>query len=471
MNNLVILVAGIVAVALATRMEPLRGWWRAMLSERYLLAFVVPLSVLLGWPLETFDAFREGDQLGWQRIGRMVLFGLAAAHFLFKGLARRRTTAPPLTSFAVFSAYAVLCALSAFWSAEPLQTLWKAIELLVMLMVATELYQDRRSPADRAAGIAASLMLLSFALCLMSLAGAVLAPERAWRDWGLEGLGVRSMGGVVPMVNPNMLGQLGGIVAMVGIIRFLLGSGLRTVGDYLVPAVGMATLLLAYSRTSIIACVVIYLLVTVILRRTRWLLFLVLTGAVAATLFAEQFTTYLLRGQSTEQLQSLSGRMQMWESALNVFWERPLLGHGFFVGHKSVEWGSSGILLATVDSTYVETLVNLGIVGFALVVSFAILVGLQSWRGLRGCHLAPANLHEVGMIFFVVIAFAIIRSLTASSFQVLHYNLIFVLFSLIGLSLLAQGLARERTVSNSRHKSFNTMIRNSSQNGSTVLMR
>ncbi|MEF8698646.1 MAG: O-antigen ligase family protein [Candidatus Accumulibacter sp. UW20] len=446
MNNLVVLVAGIVAVALATRMEPIRGWWRAMLGERYLLAFVVPLFVLLGWPLETFDPFREGDQLGWQRIGRMLLFGLAAAHFLLKGLARGRTTVPPLTSFSVFSSYAVLCAVSTFWSAEPLQTLWKAIELMVVLMVATELYQDRRSPADRAAGIAASLLLLSFALCLMSLVGAMLAPERAWRDWGLEGLGVRSMGGVVPMVNPNMLGQLGGIVAMVGIFRLLLGSGRRSVGDFLVPAVGMATLFLAYSRTSILACVLIYFLATIRLRRTRWLLFLTLPGAVAVTLFAEQLTTYLARGQSAEQLHSLTGRMQMWESALNVFWERPLLGHGFFVGHKSVEWGSSGKLLATVDSTYIETLVNVGIVGFVLVLSFAVLAGLQSWRGLRACRLAPANFNEVGMIFFVLVVFALIRSLTASSFQVLHYNLIFVLFSLVGLSLLARGLSRERTV-------------------------
>ncbi|MEF8761573.1 MAG: O-antigen ligase family protein [Candidatus Accumulibacter sp. UW25] len=442
MKDLAILFAGIAVVGMFTRIEPISGWWRALRNEHYLMAFVVPLLVLFGWPLEGVSAFRDGDQLGWQRVARMVFFGLIATHFVLKDLARQRTAVPPYSFFSVFGAYTLLCALSAFWSRESLQSLWKAIELVVVLMVTIELYQSRKNPVDRAASIAGSLMFLTFALCLMSIIGAVLAPERAWRDWGLEGLGVRSMGGAIPMINPNMLGQLGGMVAMVGILRFLLRPRRPTLGDLIVPAVGVVTLFLAYSRTSLIACLIIFVLTAVSMRRSSWLVVLAVFGVIIGTFFLEELIVYLVRGQTAEQFATLTGRLVMWDAALSAFWERPLFGHGFFVGHKYVEVASTGKLLATADSTYVETLVNLGFAGLTLISLFAIMTSLQAWRSLSHSRYSPVHLQEIAMVFFVVIAFTMIRSVTASSFQVLHYNLVFLLIALIGLAFLDRSFPR-----------------------------
>ena len=131
------------------------------------------------------------------------------------------------------------------------------------------------------------------------------------------------------------------------------------------------------------------------------------------------------------------------------FYERPFLGHGFFVGHKDV-LDRAGEYSATMDSTYVEVLVDLGVVGFAVIISFAVLISLEGWLALRKARLGPTLLVEPAVVFFITIGFAVVRSLTAASFQVLHYNLFFVLLAMTGVALirrcLGQASAKERLI-------------------------
>lgn len=433
MNSLTIFAFGALALATASALQPIRGWLKDLLSQRYLMIFIVPIMILFGWPRDNMEAFRDGDDLGILRVVRMVLFLGFFVLTLIAILPKQRLSVPRSGVLALFALYTLLAALSALYSMEPLQSLWKAFELIVIVMFAAVLYAQHKFRPWLVVGLTNALLYLAFSLCLMSLVGAVLAPELAWRDFGLTGLGVRSMSGVVPMLNPNMLGQLGGIVGLVGILR-LLTPGSRMMGDWLISAVGVLILFLAYSRTSLIAFAFLLFLLLILLRRQNILLLVLPIMFFLAPVFYDFIFDYFARGQNVEQLASFTGRTLMWEAALEAWWESPWLGHGFFVGHKYVEYGKG--FLATTDNTYVETLVNLGVAGLVLIVAFAMGVLRLALRVLKASRDRKSEMLPTAITLFIFVTFILMRSLTASSFQVLHHNLLFFTVAISALLIM-----------------------------------
>lgn len=438
MSNLIIFTFGLALLVFVSIFQPMRGWLSDLLSQRYMLLCILPIFVLFGWPIDDFESYRTGNDLGWQRVARVILFtsffGLTAISILY----RRSFIFPRSSVFVIFALYILFAAASAVYSSEPLQSLWKAFELLVLLMFAAGLYARQiPNPENNVIAVTNALLYLVFSLCLMSLAGGFLAPELAWRDFGLTGFGVRSMSGVVPMVNPNTLGQLGGIVALAGIFRLLTLTGTRTgkTGDWIVLGVGFLTVYLAYSRTSIFASVLLFVLLLFLLRRHDLLLLAVPAVLLVWTLFLDDILEYMARGQDEEQFASMSGRTHMWEAALDAWQQSPLLGHGFFVGHKNVQI-SNGKFLETADSTYIETLVNLGIVGFSLIAAFAIGTLHLAWKVFKKSRDGRRDMLPTTIVLFIFVGFIVARSFTASSFQVLHYNLIFLMVAIVSLQII-----------------------------------
>jgi O-antigen ligase len=434
MSNFVILGAGFIVLAAASALHPIRGWAKDLLSQRYLLLFIVPVFVLLGWPIDNLEAYRGGSELGWQRAVRIALFTGVSGLLMVSTMCQRPFRIPRSGVFALFALYTLLAAFSSSYSAEPLQTGWKVFELFVVLFFALVLYARQESRPEKVISLTNGLLYLAFALCLMSVIGGAISPERAWTGFGLAGLGTRSMAGVVPAINANMLGQLGGIVALVGISRLLTTTMPVRLGDWLVPLVGVVTLVLAYSRTSLITFALFFVVLIILLRRVTLMLFMVPALFISIAIFPGIIMEYLARGQDAQQFASMSGRIYMWEAALEAWRQSPLLGHGFFVGHKHVEL-DNGRFLATVDSTYLETLVNLGIVGFLLILAFGIGTFRLAWRVLAQCRKVSLDMVPTVSTLFIFVAFIVVRSFTASSFQVLHYNLLFLMVALVGLHI------------------------------------
>jgi O-antigen ligase len=122
----------------------------------------------------------------------------------------------------------------------------------------------------------------------------------------------------------------------------------------------------------------------------------------------------------------MSGRLEFWPLVWNEFLKSPLLGHGFYTSHR-LKWGAS-----SVDNTYIEVLLGLGLLGLfpivlALLSVFKDLIrtrpskyNAQNNNGFRFLWLQLASL-------FLILFF---RSLTGPSFQIHHINLsIFVIIA------------------------------------------
>ncbi len=98
----------------------------------------------------------------------------------------------------------------------------------------------------------------------------------------------------------------------------------------------------------------------------------------------DALTHAFLRGQDAKQLTGLSGRVELWEAAMPAFSERPVFGNGYH--------GSRPILLRYASwagyahNAYLQTLLDFGIVGAALlwpVLVWVALVGLRHFTNTR----------------------------------------------------------------------------------------
>ena len=78
-------------------------------------------------------------------------------------------------------------------------------------------------------------------------------------------------------------------------------------------------------------------------------------------------STYLLRGETSAQLQTLTGRTELWGMVYDEFKKSPLIGHGYFVSSAGGEidvWDSAGN--KTAHNIFLQVLVSTGVIGTVL---------------------------------------------------------------------------------------------------------
>lgn len=131
------------------------------------------------------------------------------------------------------------------------------------------------------------------------------------------------------------------------------------------------------------------------------------------------------------------GRVQIWQRGLGYAAERPIAGVGpnnfrFAEGtlNPSVRQGEAVMWMAP-HNTYLQVLVDLGIVGFAMFMWLLI----ESWRGLRRADFAAANSYDRSL--YQAIAAALLGLLAATFFLSHAYNPM-----LFGMLALAAGAAK-----------------------------
>jgi O-antigen ligase len=211
---------------------------------------------------------------------------------------------------------------------------------------------------------------------------------------------------VVPSVSANplaMLGVLGILSCAVGVApRWLPFNGVVRNALMLVYAY---EIFLTRTRSALAVGLVI-IVVSLVVRARRHPLSSVVTGIVAVTAaffltpsLLPQLHAFLERGQTAHGLDTLSGRTVIWEAAHQVWLQHPWMGLGYYSGHRL---GIPGLQesQSNIDNTWLETLVDVGIVG---TVPLALFVLGGFWRLLRSRALqGDVRLWAVGASVYVV---------------------------------------------------------------------
>ena len=332
-------------------------------------------------------------------------------------------------------AYGLLAASSALWSDASLFSAVRGLQVILVAVVAKA---------------SASLWI-----------GGYRNLERDWRRFWLAFIAFISALGVSGFVFPNYqegrfawqgmhAGTVGGFlgVAVVMVTFFLISSTpLSNRQRVLLVLAGswcLWLLILTITRSTL-AATAVGLLSLVSLHayrggpsRRATALFAVVLGMGTLWWFAPMIATYALRGQTIENFASLTGRTELWQYALGLISEAPLLGHGYGSGRvlltQAFPWGGTG------HNLWVEVGLGLGIVGVAIVTGLLIWILRQGWLMVR------VRMSAVALSGFAVCVLISVKSIASESFSVPGSEL-----AMIGL--IAAAMTAERRALSSPERS------------------
>lgn len=123
----------------------------------------------------------------------------------------------------------------------------------------------------------------------------------------------------------------------------------------------------------------------------------------------------------------------MWAIALEAWSSRPLLGYGYYAGHRYGPYADNLSSLgrhhsaesAFIDGAFIETLVDTGVVGLITLV-------LMVWFGVRNLVVVGLQERALGAVALPVVLVLLVDAVMSYSLQTPSYQGIFFLALLLG---------------------------------------
>jgi exopolysaccharide production protein ExoQ len=207
----------------------------------------------------------------------------------------------------------------------------------------------------------------------------------------------------------------------------------------IIAAVAMVLLLLTRSRTSVVGMVVGLIAVPLLTVRRRQVMFALLAVMVVAIVVGVFLPTVvsdaqhaMLMGRSAEtaDVGTLTGRTDLWKALLLYVARRPWLGYGFdafwTADHVEAVSVDQGWLVSHAHSSYIENLLNLGILGLT---AFVVSVIAGIWAAARRVRRSMGDAESAFALMALVWLAA--SMVTEAIMPLTHYG------SLIGMVVLA----------------------------------
>lgn len=335
----------------------------------------------------------------------------------------------------LMATYALVSAASTLWSVYPAWTLYKSFEYLLDVILLVVILAAARSPRGYKTLLDWTWTLIGLLVALVWL-GALVWPSEALQP--SRGLISVQLNGVMPQVAANGVGELGALLSLIALSRLLL----RRFGDsgrafyWLLLAVGLATMIIAQTRSAVIGFMVGLVLLLYFSKRVGTVFILLAMVVLLASVanLGGLAKEYLRRGQSDELLDNLSGRTIWWDAGWDVAVKNPWLGAGAYTSRFTVLAKMGEREASSLHNTYLETIVGVGIIGLiplvaAILGAWTILLGTV-WRE-AGSSLDRQMAVEVLSVLGLITS----RSFFTTSF-VLHPDL--VSLAVLGYAALLQ---------------------------------
>jgi O-antigen ligase len=193
------------------------------------------------------------------------------------------------------------------------------------------------------------------------------------------------LSGVFQDVSANRIGEYSAILLAVAIVRLLPVRGAKRIMKtwYTWLAAGaFITMIFAQTRSATGGFLVALTLIFWLSGRFKHGVAIVVLGLmlVLATGFGPTIIDYMRRGQSTEEMEGLTGRLAWWEFAWKKYSDAPFTGYGAYAAGRFLVMGSFGNNIASMHSDWVETLAGCGFWG---IVPLLAVMGTGWWYLLR----------------------------------------------------------------------------------------
>lgn len=421
LSYIIILSVGFIILFFINKNSLIKSFQKSLLKNKLFFWLTMIIVLMLFVPYGGTNRYEGGDDLGVAKIVRLFGFAvLTLITFLYFSIKKMIKVKRSLYHFYF---YIFFCFISAFYSPGPVETLWKSIELLGLLLLIIVLRNEIYSGNLSSSNILEGIIYLLLVFVILSLVGILLFPKLAMTPVidGME-FSNESLWGIIPKLNPNSFAQFSAMLSFVGMFYSIYTKKSKT-GAIVIIMVGLLGQFFAYSRTSMLAFVLVCIFLF-ILKKDYKLIFFGFIPIFIILFLQDNILEYVSRGQDLDQLSSLSGRTYMWQLAWESIQNNYLFGIGYYSGHKTLNV-EIGMEFTSLDNTYIESLVDIGILGtfflFLLVIK-TFIRNLKFWKLIK----KQLNFNWVILsLGFLVIMF--VRSLTGPTFQNFNINLYFLL--------------------------------------------
>jgi O-antigen ligase len=378
-------------------------WWQGL----WLVMF---LSGLVFRGRDEYD-IRQSAIDGWA-LYRIALDAIVGWILITRLLNGKRPWNRPLCRglIGIMAVYPLICLFSTTWSAAPGFTLFRSAEYLLDLSVVAALVATLDSVEEFQKWANWTWILLGL-LVLSAWIGAIVDPGDAFLEGYSYGpLRVR-LEGVCPSLDANSIGEYCAILAGIALCRLLDDPDQKydRVWYRLLFVAALVTLIFTQTRADVAAFLISLVLVFIFTRRLLLGAVLMVTTSLAGlitvlfTNFGYTVASYLLRGQSLTEAESLTGRLDFWQFAMQKISERPWMGYGGYAGGRFVVLPGLGIPGNTeVLNTMVESFLDVGIWGPAVLVTVLVSIWSYLIRSSRHPALKPSERHLAVEILLAV---------------------------------------------------------------------
>lgn len=276
---------------------------------------------------------------------------------------RGRIRLEKTTSGIVLTAYSVCCIISSIYSVAPFQTLSKALEIFTDVLIIWKIYTLEKKKDAFTIRMMDTTCIVLFYLVVVSLAGFIFDPNY-FADTGYAAsqtmLGIRFGNGIL---GANAVGAY----SLLCILWAVLLKKNNKILSIIVTAISGIAMLISQSRGSWILIPLIIFFRLFKPKEHLKIVYLFAITIIGCFLLSHisLIYSYLLRGQDSVDIATLSGRTMMWRQAFEFIKKRPLFGYGFGVGGgmvgKTLTGGFYGI--KHMHNGFIETLLGTGVIG------------------------------------------------------------------------------------------------------------
>ena len=383
-------------------------WWHVVWMLTFVSAFVFRnrrAADIASEPLDAWAIYR-------------VVIDVVVAFVLLGRLALRRThwVGSMLQGvIGMLTVFGLVSLASTVWSVYPTWTLYKSWEYLLDIAVLAAILATIDS-VDEYRSLFNWTWALYGVLLLSVWKDALLWPHEAlYSDTVQSGalLGIR-LDGIMPAVSANDVGTFAAILGLLSLARLFPASQLQFHRPWytLLLLGSLVTMVIAQTRTAIAGFLFGGLIILLFSQRAKLGAFLtfVLAPLVALCTMGGLIWSFLERGQTQEQMSSLSSRANWWAFAWQIYLERPLTGFGAYAAGRFAVMANLGQgLTSTMHSDYLETIVGSSIWGL---IPFVVALLGTWWLLFRYIHDTSAEPQQRQLTFE---ALAILALLTFRS--------------------------------------------------------
>lgn len=300
-------------------------------------------------------------------------------------------------------------------------------------------------------------------LMITVLIGVILSPTKALYIGSSELSALKNatipfrLSGYLIPVTSTSVGFLSAILLYTYLVKKSFGEKVKNYKFKMI--ITITFVITAQARMAVlglaIAIIIYYLIINRNTRKKLIFLCFVFWGfiIVGPTIF-----NVLLRGQDSSQLFSLSGRLEWWSYALEVYKKssifEKIFGQGFAGGEKVVAAQSNGAMY-TLDSELIGSLISTGLLGTSFIVIAIISLIIMLLFTKRKITLSSININRgyISQLIGIMIIL-VIRIITTNTFSILsYYSVLFV-----GCILVTRGILREIKDESRNRKNYNRSI-------------